>query len=662
MMLKQVLGLAVCLLLFYPLTQSGICQLAPSTIQGWQVENVDGYISESNGVIRMSTDGGGDPPAINYPSVFLYKQFKPTGDFSVTLQINAQILESASITVRRALPITGVEDGFTFEFGWHNEQGEFLMARNDSGWQIDKIAIGDPHVWYTMQLNVTRYPYTITDSVYDQNGTCIGSFSAGGFEFGFDDIGYIAFGVWGYRPANYLFRSISLSQSNAAQPETGTVDGWIMVRQPHGHYTKTDDIWHLWSDGPPIDVSGIWFLKPYHPTGDFSFSVQVKAASIDRFGLTVRATELSDVGSMKGCNFEFDEWHGQWPDQQVTYDPWNQQNYFLMSRHLYGWNATEFVHGSLNVWYTMQMNVTRSPFSITGNVYDENGRFLGSRSISDMDNFGFDDIKYIGFGVWEFVSTCNSDYQMRIIHDPTVAGNLAQSALSICTQSSSSNAGAIVNVSGTLTENGITPLENRTVVLSYTFPGIDTWIPISSDQTDEQGKYVIQWMNTASGTFTLKAEWSGDQTHQGVSNTTSLCFLPCQGQQSIIVDSNATISNQTSNPQNGTYSFSVTAPTDSTGYVTATVSKSVVADSSDLQAMLDGQPLGSKVSSTVDSWVYQFESPDNTHQIGIQLPPSVAATQPPIDLIILAAIVAIFGSAVAAIVVSLARRKQTVAE
>jgi hypothetical protein len=56
----------------------------------------------------------------------------------------------------------------------------------------------------------------------------------------------------------------------------------------------------------------------------------------------------------------------------------------------------------------------------------------------------------------------------------------------------------------------------------HTLQGVNSWIPISSGFTDEQGKYNIQWINSASGTFTLGTIWKGDSAFNGASNTTSL--------------------------------------------------------------------------------------------------------------------------------------------
>ncbi|MCW3996640.1 MAG: hypothetical protein NWE98_10910 [Candidatus Bathyarchaeota archaeon] len=101
-------------------------------------------------------------------------------------------------------------------------------------------------------------------------------------------------------------------------------------------------------------------------------------------------------------------------------------------------------------------------------------------------------------------------------------------------------------------------MQNKTIVLSYTFPGLTSWIPISSGLTDQQGEYCIQWINSASGTFTLKTEWSGDSTYQSISNTTTLSFEPCQNQRVFLIESNSTVYGLSFNDKTAILSFNVT--------------------------------------------------------------------------------------------------------
>ncbi len=200
---------------------------------------------------------------------------------------------------------------------------------------------------------------------------------------------------------------------------------------------------------------------------------------------------------------------------------------------------------------------------------------------------------------------------------------------------------------GHLSDSKGVPLQNKTVVLSYTFQGANSWIPISSGFTDEQGKYNIQWINSASGTFTLKTEWKGDSTFNGVSNTTSLSFLPIQNQQVFFFESNSTVYALAFNNETSTLSFNVTGPTGTTGYVKASIPKSLLTNGENLQAYLDGKQLNYSVAAFGDSWVFTFNYSHSTHQISLHLETNASPTQPIGNEVILIAIVALFGTVLA---------------
>ena len=455
---KLVLGLLVISLLFITLTQPSLCEVQSSTLQGWQVEDRGGYYSESNGVLRLWSNGGSDCPSIS-----LYKQIKPTDDFTFSLQVNAETPESCGIFFRKSLPIAGNRLGFNFEFG-HYGEGVFLLARNSdnsttsrdaylrdsSNWTASQVAYGDPHIWYAMQVSVSASPFTISTSVFDENGTSIGSFTTSEItNLTFADINYIGLIAWGYSPSDYSFRNIQ----------------------------------------SPFD----------------------------------------------------------------------------------------------------------NPASVT-----------------------------------------------------------------ISTESSSKNAGSVVNVFGTLSDSNGTLLQNKTVVLSYTFSGAGSWIPISSGVTDEQGNYNIQWINSASGTFTLKTEWSGDSTYMDATNTTTLSFLPYQNQQVFFIESNSTVYDLAFNNETSTLSFNVTGPTGTTGYVRATISKTLLANGENLQVHMDGRQFNYSVTSTIDSWVVALNYSHSTHEISIHLETNVSSTLPSGNEFVLIGIIALFGTILAVAIKQLFGRKDKV--
>jgi hypothetical protein len=409
-----------------------------------------------------------------------------------------------------------------------------------------------------------------------------------------------------------------LAVTQVAVSQSYMTGGWT-VDDKGGHYDQTDDTWHLWSDGGP-ECPSISLVKPINPTDDFTFQTQVYAEKNESCCIFVRSTQ--DSGSMEGFNFEFGHYG---------------INIFLLARNFTDWITTQVAEGEAHVWYTMQLNISKSPFFIKGAVYSENGTCIGSIATAVI-NFGFDDIHYIGLSVWGYSP---SDYLFRDIHSSL---NRSESILSIDTESSSSKAGATVNIYGTLTDQQGQPLQNKTVVLAYTFAGLDSWIPISSTVTDEQGQYGMQWIDTASGTFTLKVQWVGDTVNIGASNTTTLTFLPVENHEVFVFESNSTVNALSFENQTSTLSFNVTGPSNTTGVVKVTIAKNMIANGEDLEATLDGNQLNYTVTSVGDSWIYLFNYHHSTHQISMHIVENELTIQPFGNEVILVAILVIFGA------------------
>ena len=313
---------------------------------------------------------------------------------------------------------------------------------------------------------------------------------------------------------------------------------------------------------------------------------------------------------------------------------------------------TQVAYGEANTWYTMQLSVCSKPFVVTTSVLNENNSLIGHYSTKYTSNFSFEDIKYLGFDVWGF---SRANYSFR-----NIEGSFdIPSSLSINTESVATTAGSAVNVFGELTDSNNLALQNKTVVLSYTFPGTSSWIPISSAQTDDEGYYNIQWINSASGTFTLKTEWSGDTTNAYASNTTTLSFLPIENKSTFVIESNSTIHELAFNNNTSTLSFNVTGPSETKGYVKATIAKSFLANGNGLQAYIDGKPLNYTVINTEDSWIYTFSYSHSTHQISmlieVNAPLTTVQTQPQGSDILLIGLIILFSTILTIVTISLLR-------
>ncbi len=364
------------------------------------------------------------------------------------------------------------------------------------------------------------------------------------------------------------------------------------------------------------------------------------------FETSVNVVELDDVSEMVFLI----------SDQKITdRDPVNATNWYMLNKVL----DTKYYH----------QNLTRVVSRIDGNIswrvevpwLSPTGSLeikISNRSISFYENglmrysepYAFNASEcyvYVYTSKWGHYSgtDCFDDFA---VYPVNVYGTNA--SISISAESMSTIAGSAVNVFGTLTDSDNKPLQNKTVVLSYTFSGAASWIPISSGLTDEQGNYIIQWINCASGTFSLKTEWSGESPFIGVSNTTTLSFLPYQNKQVFLFESNSTVYDLAFNNQTSTLSFNVTGPSGTTGYVVATISKALLDNGENLQVYMDGNQLNYSVASTLNSWVITFNYLHSTHQISIHLESNVSTTQPTGNIVILIVIIALFCTILAVVI------------
>jgi parallel beta-helix repeat protein len=214
--------------------------------------------------------------------------------------------------------------------------------------------------------------------------------------------------------------------------------------------------------------------------------------------------------------------------------------------------------------------------------------------------------------------------------------------ISITTESTSTVVGSPITVSGRLYDSNGQGIANEIVLLSYTFTGSNSWTPISSDLTSSSGEYSIQWINTASGTFTLNATWNGNDEYLGASATTTLSFLPYENQQYFFVESNSTVSALAFNSTSLELSFTVNGTEGTAGYVKVTIAKNLVANAENIKVYMDGEQLNYEITSNTDSWLLSFTYTHSTHDVMISLAASEAEEKfLGIDLILIAVVVVI---------------------
>ena len=428
--------------------------------------------------------------------------------------------------------------------------------------------------------------------------------------------------------------------------DSKTVQGW-QVADTGGIVSESSGVITLSGDNRS---AGPLLYKEISPQSDFEISLQIKAATLGEVnrdprgageGFALMLKSNTDFYTPFGVAFEFRARGGGqfllarrnnstflipglW-----TCDPWDwtpfvyntlEYNDGYAYWHSYPSNITENALVKPNVWYTMKLEVQESPFIVTAKVINETGAMLGSFSVSDITDFSFQDIKFIGIS-----SRFGGEFYLRNISDIGSISEVAeQTQISIFPEVSSPTLGSIINIKGRLADSNGSGLANELVVMSYSFAGIDQWLPISSSLTNDAGDYSIQWVNTASGDFTLKAVWSGNSMHLGTSNTTIVSVLPYRNQTVFFVESNSTVTNLAFNSTSSELGFSVTGTSGTTGFVRITVAKSLIANITDVKVYLDGNQLNYSITPVDDSWLLAFSYSHSTHQISMLLSPNEA--------------------------------------
>jgi len=191
--------------------------------------------------------------------------------------------------------------------------------------------------------------------------------------------------------------------------------------------------------------------------------------------------------------------------------------------------------------------------------------------------------------------------------------------ISISTSCSSTVVGFQVEINGSLLDSYGIGLVDETVVLSYIFEGIVSWIPITSDQTDSLGRYSATWIPPATGYFTIKAEWIGNSTHIMSNSTTTISSITFNDEYVFSVESNSTISELFFNSTDRTLSFNAEGEGGTQGYAKVIIADTLVADLESMRVYLDGNQAEYSLLSTDDSLYLIINYEHSTHRVVVDL-------------------------------------------
>jgi hypothetical protein len=191
--------------------------------------------------------------------------------------------------------------------------------------------------------------------------------------------------------------------------------------------------------------------------------------------------------------------------------------------------------------------------------------------------------------------------------------------ISILASCSSTIVGFQVAINGSLLDYYGNGLADETVVLSYAFSGSSAWTPLTSGQTDSNGRYSAVWIPPATGYFIIRAEWAGNATHFGSNNSTAINSITFDGEYVFSVESNSTITELFFNSTDRTLSFNANGDNGTQGYAKIIIAKTLVTDVESMKVYLDGSQVEYTLLSNGDSWCLIINYAHSTNQIVLDL-------------------------------------------
>ena len=251
----------------------------------------------------------------------------------------------------------------------------------------------------------------------------------------------------------------------------------------------------------------------------------------------------------------------------------------------------------------------------TGGVYTlyMNGKELASRESQvrpDTIGFGSPPLYYLPLlysGLW-------SSLKIDAI------SVLPTAKISLATGAELTNLGLSIEINGTLVNLNGQPIIGGIVILSYLISGGASWCPFASAVTDSNGAFVCSWMPQASGNFSIRAQWIGDETCPGTFQTKNISVSSNVNQQLFFVESNSTLSSLAFNSSSNELTFRVGGSTGTDGYVRFLVSKSILPNAVNLVLNIDNQQIEYSISSAGQSWLLFFTYHHSEHTVCVRFP------------------------------------------
>ena len=218
------------------------------------------------------------------------------------------------------------------------------------------------------------------------------------------------------------------------------------------------------------------------------------------------------------------------------------------------------------------------------------------------------------------------DSQTKIIikvalgqNSPPPPVNRMPSIITLSCSSSTSYTGLTATITGKLMFSNLTGISGAPVFLSSSINGGASWQNLTLVYTGSDGFFSAQWMPSVSGSFLVKAEYSGTSYVAPSNQTVTLALAPYSNQNVFSVTSNSTVSALSFDSVTSRLNFTVTGASGTAGFVDVGIAKSLIPNSAGLRIYVDGSLVQHTVTSTSDSWLVHFSYTHSTHSVSVEM-------------------------------------------
>jgi hypothetical protein len=366
-------------------------------------------------------------------------------------------------------------------------------------------------------------------------------------------------------------------------------------------------------------------VNPFPITGDFEIELSMQYTCIGDLGCGVMLSNGAPSLDANWHNYKIITiWaHDQGPETTIIFVQFFNSVVYQMSvpgfkpsspEHIY---KITYINGTYNI-YVDSIFVGKSESQQRPNMI-----VLGNPPNPDVPRPPTGPTGMAEWGYWgwssfkvNYISVSN---QTENNDNSEQNGPLLPTQISLSTNAEAEQLGYKIHVFGNLIYNE-QPIENGRIVLFFSIPGVQVWQPITSTTTNSEGSYSASWIPTATGEFTLRAEYSGDAKFAKSFETKNISITESADETVFFVESNSTLSSLAFNSTSYEMSFTVSGATGTKGYVRFTISKELISDPTALNVYLDGSQLEYTVTDFTDTCELYFVYSHSKHTVLITVP------------------------------------------